>query len=1552
MKIILSNNLKLPLILMFFLLSNLFFAQSFIITYPAFSTSPTANPQNLTVCNGQSKLQVQLDVNMASTNGADVTIQLPAGVNYVAGSLATVSQLGGLSISENSIANLNAPTFKIGPLTLSPGNRIVFTIDRSATCPARDFAVGGGIFRDIVSGTIGTDTTTANSPTYNTFYPVFSFNQPASQINAVLNTEYTRTFTINNGGNGCANTVYFSIDYPANGIQQTSLQLTSVNGTALATPVTLTPTSTSGTTSYYTITSANLPGGDFCNAESLTFTEKYKIKVCNAVTNYSSGWGCSAAPASWCQTVTGIGSVNMVGGTPNFTAFTGAKIGYVDQCTPFIMRNTFTNGGTGNAAAAGMYNVVFRYGQSSGGALFANRWDYINLNSATIGTQSGITVTNGTSSAIASVSVKDLFTTDPDGAGVGLEDLDGDGFYDDLPAGNTVTVDITTKVKCNLFTCNQNWSMSYAGRSDIQYTTMCSNTLETSVVRVETGTGLISQVTQLANKSYAPANIFGGTPFRARFSVGYYQIDSPFDTNNTRYVYEVTLPAGMSVSGTGNAVWRPLQYPNGASSAGTSVSYTATATGFTVTSPNKTMGWFEIDLVYTCGVSGPISIPYKLKRIDNIVTGCTCNEQLFCGSLDIGKAVCPEPCTTGGPALNLLKIERADNSLGWTDNTLTTHQTRSAISSYDLAKALYLDDIDITANAVQNTISSSNLFLKFKLNKLTGTDNKLTPKSIDVIIKRGGSTIATGNSTTFGTTGTTTAIQVIDWDLSAILPSGGLLAGDIIETVSHYTVSSEILPTHDQQMGNNFYFYNKDLSNNELSCNNLVPEIYLVRPTIIDGSNQPLASSCNVFNIGQSTHNIAYRFDASGTKYLSEVRPGILPTKWTFTIPSGYTLNKVTWEGRDAAFPTENLIPTLVSGNTYQVILPAKTLHITVTNAYALIMDVYVNPTCETQATANVPYTSTVEYIPYYYHYKDIAWPTPATLSKTIPSNYTIQTKPAISLSNQTGTIQATLPSHSYVVRMTSTGTTTAPFTWISIPTVAGVNITQVVDVATNAVLTPITYSGGIWYKISTTGLASGTFKDYRIDFTYTACNSTTFKVEGGWNCDSYPTDPSVYTCGKASADLTFVPQTGEIQVQTVQQPTGKVDLCTQLDYEFRINSAGAGNTVGHKFNINLPTGLSIVPGTLLVQYPVNTGTWQSATITTSANTTTVDLTTASNYPSSGLPGTLTDGGNAISRLIGVKFKIASSCDFVSGDNLTVFGNANRTCGEPAIGNGSVLAASSVLINGADPVYSISTVISNTAASISSCKTSLTMNFSQTVVTATQTTSTGTILVYVPTGYDYVHTATSFVCNSTLCPTYIGIFTDAATGKKYVKFSLPTGMTTGQNLDYNLTFVPNSTIATGSYSFDVISQDQITGLTCSTAPGGTCSSVLVQTGKKTYNYVLACYCYKGAYTSGTNLPTNHGITALGRAGSSTNNNGVQPDNWPMVRNGAWTVLESKEKGFVVNRLTNAQLSALNATPANLKKGMMIYNTDLDCLQINVDGTATGWKCFNTQSCPD
>lgn len=144
----------------------------------------------------------------------------------------------------------------------------------------------------------------------------------------------------------------------------------------------------------------------------------------------------------------------------------------------------------------------------------------------------------------------------------------------------------------------------------------------------------------------------------------------------------------------------------------------------------------------------------------------------------------------------------------------------------------------------------------------------------------------------------------------------------------------------------------------------------------------------------------------------------------------------------------------------------------------------------------------------------------------------------------------------------------------------------------------------------------------------------------------------------------------------------------------------------------------------------------------------------------------------------------------------------------------------------------------------------------------------------------------------------------------------------------NYTFIPESNFV-GTVVVGVTVCDDVA------APDTACdTSNLYLTSLDTLN------CYKPA-----KLIANGGLnTEIGISSLRLDNT----DGWPQVREGAWIALESKTKGFVPNRLSNAQIAAIPS--ANLVSGMMVYNTEEDCLQINVDGTTTGWKCFNEQGC--
>lgn len=102
-------------------------------------------------------------------------------------------------------------------------------------------------------------------------------------------------------------------------------------------------------------------------------------------------------------------------------------------------------------------------------------------------------------------------------------------------------------------------------------------------------------------------------------------------------------------------------------------------------------------------------------------------------------------------------------------------------------------------------------------------------------------------------------------------------------------------------------------------------------------------------------------------------------------------------------------------------------------------------------------------------------------------------------------------------------------------------------------------------------------------------------------------------------------------------------------------------------------------------------------------------------------------------------------------------------------------------------------------------------------------------------------------------------------------------------------------------------------------------------------FIQRCICYDDANTSGPGINSKFGITLLGRAGADSGS-------WPMIRKSAFAVLESNTKGFVITRLSTAQVNAITAP----QDGMMVYDTTAKCLKV-YDGNA--WYCFNTPTCP-
>ena len=151
--------------------------------------------------------------------------------------------------------------------------------------------------------------------------------------------------------------------------------------------------------------------------------------------------------------------------------------------------------------------------------------------------------------------------------------------------------------------------------------------------------------------------------------------------------------------------------------------------------------------------------------------------------------------------------------------------------------------------------------------------------------------------------------------------------------------------------------------------------------------------------------------------------------------------------------------------------------------------------------------------------------------------------------------------------------------------------------------------------------------------------------------------------------------------------------------------------------------------------------------------------------------------------------------------------------------------------------------------------------------------------------------------------------------------------------------VPQLVNNAGNNLNSITNPSDLAGLADNTdVPGPTTADIGQGVGASTNAAVNACICYNDPNTGTVGADTKHGITLLKRAGATP-----QPDNWPMERKSAFTALESNTKGFVITRMTTAEINALTG-----QSGMMVYDTNLKCLKL-FDGAA--WSCFNTPTCP-
>jgi hypothetical protein len=1275
-----------------------------------------------------------------------------------------------------------------------------------------------------VTGSCGTVTeANASVNVYNLLSPALSLTAPAALTNAVVGQTATRTASITNGGNGCLDTAYYYVVYPGGGVVNTDPANTiTANGTSF------TPTAVHGDTLFYKIYGATLFGGDnlLCNGERVTIVENIRVIKCNTTTAYGVAWG----HGSHCQLATGSSVMTMAAGVASIgSSFT--RIQEMNWCQKGIYNLTYTNTGSGGNAGAA-YNVLANIGYTHQSATAIPEGIYPSIitrvDSIKIGSVS-VPVLPITSTQPARADFSGL-TSDPDGAGTGLEDLDGDGQFDDLAPGQSVTVTVYEHWTDNSLTCPLQPYYIF-GTHTLGYTSMCGTALTTNVLSL-TGAYRLGSI---ASTVIAPPEVEGGKPFTVQLCVELGSLNRPNYKPKDSLYFDMVLPAGVSLSGSGNITYSGLSI----AAAGGSVSTSTTGGITTVHIMRKGADQrycFTADLVYDCAAGGG-SIDLGMN---NYYVGDLCaasRENYVCTNKTV-RAICSDPCPLGGMLNHTPQATRL--SLGYTDGTMTAKVAATSVTGIAKYSGLPLDTFSIIVPGVEHALvdSFSNLYYDLQLGK-ANSENVFQYLSGTFYQYRDGAIIASNPLAAPVDGGSTSALQLMHWDISSNLAGGAIHNGDsvwldlrLVVTKANggqlYGTTLTQVPSVASSM------YNLD-GTTKLGCGMghsigmLVAGTSVLQATlsgaVIAGCASQVVTSG--LYIGNTT-----TFDI----FPNEFRPYAVADSILITLPVGYSMvanryNTITWSSlvNYLSTPANTTgIVTQVSANKWMIKNPnlasggwlAADLVANGAANYGLAFDVVA--TCAA-ATGSQPAS-----IDWYYRTDAYAGAGNYTSKKSTGNgnlSYNIANKPAISVQNNTGTVQGIQPQHYWDVQINSTATVAASYVWMALEqnAASGIAIDSVVLKPSNVVLTPLGYGGrNTWYQLSAAGLAGGASQQARIYFKYNNCTTDSILLRSGWNCTGYPTDPAAYACTASSQVLKVVPENSQVQIAIGRQVAGggTLDLCATDSVMVVVNSAQAANVGNPYVVIYPPAGINIT-SPVAIEYPLGSNDWQVITpVSIAGGGYQFNLKDHTGIGANGLPGTALNPASA-ERQARIKVPVSASCSFVSGSQLAFTVHGAKPCGDPASGEGLSVNTNPVNITGATAIGNAAMDLTLSGANTLRCGDATTLNFS--VMELGTASIEGDTAVYtLPAGLAYV--TGSF----TGCAACAVTTTPAAGGSTLVKVAIPAGLASGSITNFSFDVQPSGA-GCGTLAVSGQVERNITGLSCG-AIVCTASKMIIGTG--------------------------------------------------------------------------------------------------------------------------
>ncbi|WP_286964951.1 hypothetical protein [Flavobacterium sp. UBA4854] len=426
--------------ILFLLLLSMFggrlFAQVLLNAPPAY--------QPATLVQGAAPGTFKVDIvnnNASVLSGATLTLALPAGVEYVAGSVTAATQ--------TNITDLRNPIFTLSSIPV--GNTLTVTFDARINC---GFTIGTTIGYTVKNGstTLVTSSSAVSANTPLPAYVLLGAPQPTAST-TTLNTNALRTVKFKNSGNVAVNTVYIESTVATASHAPSYKVMSADHGTVSSVTNGYRVTLTGAALQSAISTTVGAADTSFDPGEEITVVLTEQIVSCAVTTNIPLNFkaGSGDTKGSFCFSDGSPASILATVGNPSISlARVPSTTTYPTFCTTGKTSYVITNGGTGGAESA-LHDIKLPWSVARNNSFFlaVAPVDGITIKKVSIG---GVDITaqvlmkNGTGSgalvpAAQNVDIINLAGLTSAPGTSPLVDLDGDGHFDDLMPGKTVRLD-------------------------------------------------------------------------------------------------------------------------------------------------------------------------------------------------------------------------------------------------------------------------------------------------------------------------------------------------------------------------------------------------------------------------------------------------------------------------------------------------------------------------------------------------------------------------------------------------------------------------------------------------------------------------------------------------------------------------------------------------------------------------------------------------------------------------------------------------------------------------------------------------------------------------------------------------------------------------------------------------------------------------------------------------------------------------------------------------------------------------------------------------------